>query len=86
MCENTQYDKHGKKTNIGLFKFPDREKKPQLYKVWFNKTKIFAGLAGKISFEIQMTQFHFKITDINVSTGRHRKTVNPLAFTFEKKS
>ena len=39
--KNVQYRKHRKKTNIGLFKFPDTDGKPELYKLWFKKTKAF---------------------------------------------
>ena len=44
------------------------------------KPKYFADLVGKTRFELQVThmcEFHFNITDINVSAGRHRKTLKP---------
>ena len=28
-CKSAQYDKEGEKTNIGMFKFPDKVKKPE---------------------------------------------------------
>ena len=33
VCKNAQYDKEWQKTNIGLFKFLDKDAKPELYKL-----------------------------------------------------
>ena len=41
VCKNAQYDKDWQKTNIGLFKFPDKNAEPELYKLWCNKIKTF---------------------------------------------
>ena len=38
-CKNAQYDKETKTTNIGLYKFPDNGRKPDLYRAWYNKIK-----------------------------------------------
>ena len=51
-CKNTQYDRDWKKTNIALFKFPDKERKPDLYKASFNKIKTFRRKGGKDAFTV----------------------------------
>ena len=92
VCKNAQYDKDWQKTNIGLFKFPDKDAKPELYKLWCNKIKTFRRAGGKDSFKVTnntyVCEFHFNITDINVSAGRHIKTLKPnvvpSVFTFIK--
>ena len=76
-----------------MFKFPDKDAKPELYKLWYNKIKTFRRAGGKDSFKVTNNtyacEFHFDITDINVSAGRHIKklkpNVVPSAFTFIKK-
>ena len=81
VCKNAQCDKDWQKTNIGLFKFPDKDAKPELYKFWCNKIKTFRRAGGKDSFKVTnntyVCEFHFNITDINVSAGRHIKTLKP---------
>ena len=66
MCKNAQYDKDWKKTNIGLFKFPDKDVKPELYKLWCNKIKTYRGTGGKVSFtnNTYVCKFHVNIIDI----------------------
>ena len=93
MCKNAQYDRDWQKTNIGLLKFPDKDAKPELYKLWYNKIKTFRRASGKDSLKVTnntyVCEFHFDITDINVSAGRHIKTLKPNVvpslFTFIKK-
>ena len=93
-CRNAQYDKETKKTNIGLFKFPDNARKPDLYKAWFNKIKNFRRKGGKDLFTVTnntyVCEFHFAISDIQVNAGRHIKTLKekaiPSIFTFKKMS
>ena len=78
---------------VGLFKFPDKDAKPELYKLWYNKIKTSRRAGGKDSFKVTnntyVCEFHFDITDINVSAGRHIKTLKPnvvpSVFTFIKK-
>ena len=41
VCENVQYNKDWQKTNIDLFKFPDKDAKLELHKLWCNKIKTF---------------------------------------------
>ena len=44
------------------------------------KSKHSEELAGKIRLKLQIThvcEFHFDITDINVSAGRHIETLKP---------
>ena len=90
VCKNAQYHRDWQKTNIGLFKFPDKDVKPELYELWYNKIKAFRRAGGKDSFKITnntyVCEFHF---DITVSAGRHIKTLKPNAvpsvFTFIKK-
>ena len=78
-----------------MFKFPDKDVKPELYKLWCNKIKTFQRVGGKDSFKVTnntyVSEFQFNITDINVSAGRHIKTLKPnvvpSVFTFiENKS
>ena len=79
-------------TKVGLFKFPDKVAKPELYKLWCNKIKTFRRDGGKDSLKVTnntyVCEFHFNITDINVSAGRHIKTLKPnvvpSVFTFIK--
>ena len=88
VCKNAQYDKDWQKTNIGLFKIPDKDAKPKLYKLRFNKIKIFRRTAWKDSLKVTnntyVCEFYLHITDINVSVGRHIKTLKrnaaPSAF------
>ena len=81
VCKNAQYDKDWQKTNIGLFKFPDKDAKPELYKLWCNKIKTFRRNGGKDSFKVTnntyVCELHFNITDINASAGRHIKSLKP---------
>ena len=75
-----------------MFKFLDKVAKPELYKLWCNKIKTFRRNGGKDSFKVTnntyVCEFHFNITDINVSAGRHIKTLKPnvvpSVFTFIK--
>ena len=75
-----------------MFKFPDKDAKPELYKLWCNKIKTFRRDGGKDSLKVTnntyVCEFHFNITDINVSAGRHIKTLKPnvvpSVFTFIK--
>ena len=79
MCNYAQYEKEWQKTNINLFKFPDKDAKPELYKLWCNKIKTFRRACGKDSFKVtnntSVCEFYFNISDINVSVGRHIKTL-----------
>ena len=92
VCRNAQYGKDWQKTNIGLFKFADKDAKPDLYNLWCNKIKTFQRAGGKDLFKVTnntyVCEFHFSITDINVSAGRHIKTLKPnvvpSVFTFIK--
>ena len=67
--------------NIGFFKFPGKDAKPELYKLRCNKIKTFQRTGGKDSFKVtnntHVCEFHFNITDINISAGRHIKTWKP---------
>ena len=44
--------KNRRKQTIGLFKFPDNERKPDLYKSWSNKIKTFRRNGGKDLFKV----------------------------------
>ena len=78
VCKNAQYGKDCQKRNIGLFQFPAKYAKPELYKLWCNKINIFRRAVWKGSFKVTnntyVCEFHFDITDINVSAGCHIKT------------
>lgn len=92
VCKYAQYEKDLQKTNTSLFKFPDTDAKPELHKLRCNKIKTFSRAGGRDSVKITnntyVSEFHFIITDINVSAGSHIKTskpnVAPSEFTFVK--
>ena len=94
ICKNAENDKERGKIKIGLFRFPDKDSKPNLYKLWYNKIKIFRRAGWKVSLKVTnntyVCEFHFNITDINVSQGRYIKTLKrnvvPSVFTFKNKS
>ena len=48
VCKNAQYDKDWQKTNIGLFKFPDKDAKPEHSE----------ELEGKIRLKLQITHMY----------------------------
>ena len=85
-----------KKANIGLFKFPDTDGKPDLYKLWFNKIKAFHRPGMRDSFSITQhifcfidtlfREFNINITDINFSAGNHRKTLKLIDDIFPVKT
>ena len=81
MCKNAQYVKDWQKTNIGLCKFSDKDANPELYKLCCNKIKTFQRAGGKDSFKVTnntyVYEFHFNITYINGSAGRHIKILKP---------
>ena len=81
VCKNAQYDKEWQKMNIGLFKIPNKYAKPKLYTLRCNKIKTFRRTAWKDSLKVTnntyVCGFYFHITDINVSVGRHIKTLKP---------
>ena len=51
-CKSAQYDKDWQKTNIALLEFPDKDSKPELYKLWCNKIKTFRRARGTDSFKV----------------------------------
>ena len=87
MCKNAQYVKDWQKMNIGLCKFSDKDAKPELYKLWCNKIKTFPRAGRKDSFKVTnntyVFEFHFNITDINVSAITKINVV-PSVFIFIK--
>ena len=84
--------KTGRKHTTHLFKCPDKDAKPKLYKLWYSNIKTFRRAGGKdlvkVTNNTYLCKFHFNITVINVSAGRHIKTLksNEVAsvFTFIK--
>ena len=50
VCKKAQYEKDWQEHTVGLFKFPDKFAKPELYKLWCNKIKTFRKAGGKDSF------------------------------------
>ena len=72
-CLSTQYDQNKEKTKIGLFKFPNNEKKQKLFKLWANEIYRFRRKGGKDGFEItgntRFCEFHFKKEDIVITLG-----------------
>ena len=55
VCKNAQYDKDWQKMNIGLFKFPGKDAKLELYKLWCNKIKTFRRARGKDSLKVTIS-------------------------------
>ena len=53
VCKNAQYDK-----DIDLLKFPDKDAKPELCKLWCNKSKHSKKLEGKIRLKSQVTHMY----------------------------
>ena len=51
VCKNAQHDKDSQQTNIGFFKFPDKDSNPKL---WYVKPKHSVELLGKIHFKLQI--------------------------------
>ena len=49
--KNAQHDKDSQQTNIGFFKFPDKDSNPKL---WYVKSKHSVELLGKIRFKLQI--------------------------------
>lgn len=78
-CNSAQYDKEMNKTNIALFSFPNKEKKPDTYKAWCKEIQKFRRSGGQDFFKInkntKVCEFHFKDEDIKVSLGRGIKTL-----------
>ena len=73
-CSSSQYDNQMKKTNIALFSFPNKEKKPDIYKSWCQEIHKFRRKGGKDAFDItkntKVCEFHFKPEEIKISIGR----------------
>ena len=93
MCGSSQYDNHKTKTNIALFSFPNKDKRPEVYKAWCNEIYKYRRKWGIDNFHItkytKICEFHFKPEEIKVSLGRGIKTLKtgqkiPSVFTFKE--
>ena len=81
VCKNAPYYKDLQKMSMGLFKFPYKDAKPELYKLWRSKIKAFQRTRPKDSFKVTnntyFCEFHFNITDIIVTARLNIKTLKP---------
>lgn len=93
MCSSAQYDKDKNKTKIALFGFPNKEKKPDVYKSWCKEIYKYrrkgAGDNFNITRHTKVCEFHFKPEEIKVSLGRGIKTLKtgneiPSVFSFKE--
>ena len=93
LCGSAQYDNDRNKTNIALFAFPNKEKKPDVYKAWCKEISKYRRKGGCDNFEItrntKVCEFHFKPEEIKVSLGRGIKTLKtgheiPSVFIFNE--
>ena len=94
MCKNAQYDKDviKKRTEACLNFQVKMQGQNYVIVVGITKSKHSEELEGKLRLKLQVThvcEFHFNITDINVSGDHHIKTLKhnvvPSLFTFIKK-
>ena len=78
-CGSAQNDKHKQKINIALFSFPNKEKKPEVYKVWYKEIQKYRRKGGDDGFKInkytKVCEFHFKEEEIKISIGCGIKTL-----------
>lgn len=91
-CGSAQYDRLKNKTNISLFRFPNKEKNPGLYKLWVQEVNKFRRKGGSDGFAInentRICECHFKNDDISISScqgiKKLKKDVVPSIFSFRK--
>ena len=50
VCKNGQHYRDSHETNMDMFKFPDKDLKVELCKLWCNKIKTFCRASDKDSF------------------------------------
>ena len=50
-CGSARYDKFGNKTDIGLFKFPSKDKTPQKYQSWVKAISMYRRRGGGDTFD-----------------------------------
>ena len=51
-CKNMQCEKDKRTKNEHKLKFPDKDAKQELYKLWYNKIKTFQRAGRKDSFQV----------------------------------
>ena len=70
LCGSAQYDNEREKTNIALFAFPNKEKKPDVYKAWCKEILKYRRKGGcAIARNTNICEFHFKPEEMKVSWG-----------------
>ncbi len=78
LCKNATYNRDKQKSGIGFFRFP---KDDELRKKWMNTIKQFRRSGGADSFKVTSStvicEFHFKISEIKVSSGYGKKSLLP---------
>ena len=74
LCKNATYNRYKERSGIGFFRFP---KDKELNRKWINIVKQFRRSGGADSFKVNSStvicEFHFKISDIKVSSGYGKK-------------
>ena len=94
-CGSSQYDRNMNKTNIALFSFPNKEKKPAVCKSWCNEIRKFRRKGGKDGFtitkSIKVCELHFKPDEIKTTLGQGIKTLKtgvevPSIYSFKKQN
>ena len=92
---SSQYDRNMNKTNIALFSFPNKEKKPAVYKSWCNEIHKFKRKGGKDGITITKStkdcELHFKPDEIKTTLGQGIKTLKtgvevPSVYSFKRQN
>ena len=80
LCKNATYNREKKKSGIGFFRFPkDKEMKVK----WINMIKQFRRSGDADTFKVEMLvvcEFHFKTSEIKVSSGYGKKFLYLVLF------
>ena len=83
-----QYYKHNSKTNIAVFYFPNKDKRPEVYKAWYNEIYKYRRKGAKTSFKLlSIRKFVNLISSQGISRGiKTLKTGQeiPSVFTFKE--
>ena len=76
LCKNATYNQDKQRPGIGFFRFP---KEKNLRTRWMNTVKRFRRSGGADSFKVTsltvICEFHFKKSEIKVSSGYGKKTL-----------
>ena len=78
-CGSARYDKFGNKTQIGLFKFQSKDKKPQKCQNWVKAISMYRRRRGGDTFDPSskntvICDYNFKVEQLMKAAGSTRKT------------